>query len=470
MEVKYYREGARNYLVICSHRADADTYQQKMMERQTFQYFFPCKMRSINGSYYYYYDITSKVSMLNLHQGKKWDLEKIGNFFRDCQAAFSELEQYLLDEDMLILQPEYIYYDYGTKNYYFLFFPEYENGPERTRPYIMLFDYWLEYLNNEDMNTVDVVYSLYEEAEHGVLSIERIMKVVGDIETGEKEINTEHPETSVSMDAAFSASMDSGYFPEEQVLFERSMIDEIPEKQFKEKDFLEKKHSNRALTFYIVFLVMILLGEAGAGAVAYFMKCSDTELLVLLAVAIVMGCLLVVDIVLLWKDIASSKQRKIPDESLLETEKKRFIQMEQQFSPQIAMNSFLSARTDGSKMIESPVGSAAAKNGETVFFADESNCERKLYSMDRRNKIHISLDKLPCTIGKMVGAVDYCLEDPSVSRLHARIESDGRNLFLIDLNSTNGSYVNGLLLGPNECMKIEPGDEIRFGKLKYSYR
>lgn len=108
--------------------------------------------------------------------------------------------------------------------------------------------------------------------------------------------------------------------------------------------------------------------------------------------------------------------------------------------------------------------------GNTVFF-DESKIEEcKLYAMDRKNKRHIELKQFPCTIGKMVGYVDHVLPDNSVSRIHARFDRQDGKLLLTDMNSTNGTYKNGLRMQPQETVEIEPGDEIRFGNLNYCYR
>lgn len=82
----------------------------------------------------------------------------------------------------------------------------------------------------------------------------------------------------------------------------------------------------------------------------------------------------------------------------------------------------------------------------------------------------IPLQKLPITVGKMAGAVNLVLNDQSVSRLHARISRDGNRFFITDLNSTNGTFRNGMRLEPNASEIIEPGDEIGIGKLKFIYR
>ncbi|MBR4277345.1 MAG: FHA domain-containing protein, partial [Lachnospiraceae bacterium] len=62
------------------------------------------------------------------------------------------------------------------------------------------------------------------------------------------------------------------------------------------------------------------------------------------------------------------------------------------------------------------------------------------------------------------------LEDDSVSRLHARIVPEGGGYMLEDLNSTNGTFKNGIRLKPYERRKLVSGDEIRAGSVIIIYK
>jgi hypothetical protein len=53
-----------------------------------------------------------------------------------------------------------------------------------------------------------------------------------------------------------------------------------------------------------------------------------------------------------------------------------------------------------------------------------------------------------------------------VSRLHAVIKRDGNKVLLVDLGSSNGTYVNGKRLNPNAEQILKNGDVIALGKLK----
>jgi hypothetical protein len=52
-----------------------------------------------------------------------------------------------------------------------------------------------------------------------------------------------------------------------------------------------------------------------------------------------------------------------------------------------------------------------------------------------------------------------------ISRRHALLRSSSNKLFLIDLDSTNGTMVNGARVYPSRAMQLSDGDTITLGKL-----
>jgi pSer/pThr/pTyr-binding forkhead associated (FHA) protein len=69
------------------------------------------------------------------------------------------------------------------------------------------------------------------------------------------------------------------------------------------------------------------------------------------------------------------------------------------------------------------------------------------------------------TIGR-VGAADFCLDVPLVSRLHCRIEvgPDG-DILVVDLDSTNGTWVDG---GRVTRAALRPGSVLRVGRVEFA--
>lgn len=64
---------------------------------------------------------------------------------------------------------------------------------------------------------------------------------------------------------------------------------------------------------------------------------------------------------------------------------------------------------------------------------------------------------------------DICIPLPMVSRVHARVLVDAQGTFLEDLNSTNGTHVNGELLQYKERRMLEKGDIISLAGESYSF-
>jgi hypothetical protein len=64
-------------------------------------------------------------------------------------------------------------------------------------------------------------------------------------------------------------------------------------------------------------------------------------------------------------------------------------------------------------------------------------------------------------LGRDRGTADLLIEDPGISRRHARVFPDNGALIVEDLGSSNGTYVNGeRIAGPVE---IGTGDEVQLG-------
>jgi pSer/pThr/pTyr-binding forkhead associated (FHA) protein len=73
---------------------------------------------------------------------------------------------------------------------------------------------------------------------------------------------------------------------------------------------------------------------------------------------------------------------------------------------------------------------------------------------DPDSTLHIDVDLGPFE-GQMLG----------VSRQHARINASVLPPILVDLDSYNGTSVNGHKLNPDEPVELQSGDEVQFGRL-----
>lgn len=89
------------------------------------------------------------------------------------------------------------------------------------------------------------------------------------------------------------------------------------------------------------------------------------------------------------------------------------------------------------------------------------------YLTNRKTTLNIM--ELPAKLGRNENAVDVCFFHETVSREHCLFECINRRITIRDLNSTVGTYINGVRLEPNAPYNIEEGMKLTFGKVKFVF-
>jgi hypothetical protein len=117
---------------------------------------------------------------------------------------------------------------------------------------------------------------------------------------------------------------------------------------------------------------------------------------------------------------------------------------------------------------------------ETERFFDESTKDTVLLQERReacnpclvcmKNDEKIVMEKFPFTIGSLSGHTDYTPASRNISRLHAEIRRIGGKTSLFDLNSTNGTRLNGRELIPGEEYPLSNNDRISLADVDLIYK
>src|SRR5438128_6659228 len=72
---------------------------------------------------------------------------------------------------------------------------------------------------------------------------------------------------------------------------------------------------------------------------------------------------------------------------------------------------------------------------------------------------------IPVTIGREEGNA-LRLNDERVSRFHAKVQTEDNDIILTDLDSTNGTRVNGTAI---QIRRLRPGDQVSIGRSMLLY-
>lgn len=426
MEVRYHKDYRHNFLILKSIKNIANSYQSHMMTRNEISGFLPCKERHINGEQLFYYEITSKQSLASLYECGGIDMAFLCRLFIQLKTTWDAMASFLLEEKYLVLMPEYVFMDVETKEFSFLYYPEETEEDNIT----LLLEFLVKKVDSEDERAVDAIYKMMELAEKEQFVIDEIISwFEQDYETADSTLN------------------DMQVMPVNQSDY--SYCEEAEE----EKRFAEAYdgHPAAKISFRSLVINMAVSFAAVIGCmfVCLWYELGEREMICLCAALMV--ALIVFSfcgVQLIWKKFLQKQQKAVLYSGNIRQQPKGY-----RYS------------YEEEKAVEE-----SHIYGNTVFIPWTENSENKLYGMGKGNKNHIDLSHLPVTVGKLAGSVDMVINEQSISRRHVKFFRENGHICMTDLNSTNGTFKNGMRLLPNASEILEPGDEIRLGKLNFIYR
>ena len=399
-------------LISIPNEEDSNKYSFKVLDKNKIQGVLSGKERKEDGEGYWYVDISKKRTLIQEYQEKEMQLEDMIDIFQQLIPILEELRNYLLNESMVVLEPEYIFRDLDDQKLYILILP----WKREERNLQKLAEFFLEKVNHRDENGVNAAYLFYRQQSQQHFSLYHFLPVL------EKEsILKRQKEKENEINQRYETDYREGGLKErEEKMIEKSIADDFDCKEYIKKGEDERKGKSDILILFFSFLCLIF------------------GILPIMSSMIRMSCLafsILLFAVFIFITIRKSKHRK----SLSKEEQNEPISIQ---------------KVDiGTK--------------ETVFFDSFENDEYlKLQWKERGRKKQFILKEFPCTIGKMKDDTNLCIADISVSRIHCRFVERDNKVCIMDLNSTNGTFLNGLPLKSGEILEIEKNDEILIGKVK----
>ncbi len=420
MKVTYRREMKRNYLIIDPEDMEWEGYESRMLSDNVVDGLLRIQIRQMESGVHFYYDITSRQPLARMLGGPKWKADDLRNLLMGIFAALEHMEEYLLKESRIYLDPEYIYIDPDSFRVGLCLVP----GMERDFPedFGHLLEKLLECVDHQDKESVVLAYGIYQESRkinYGMRDIKKLLyqkNEGGRGDTGSKESRLPiDEETGGLEDRVFGEKLES--------------VDRIQGESRREPSQANKEKGWPAQQAAAA-PAGVVEGK-GKGWFARFALC--------------LGALF--------------KKKERPKHGVLEQGA-----WEMMFLPD-GQEQEGEAESWG---IQEKYG--AGEYMGTALLADLSDGQRThvLRAMDRGLE-DIAISYYPFIIGKQENLVDYKLDRDTVSRLHVKIDRREGHCVVQDLNSTNGTLLCGRLLENNETSEIRPGDELRIARYRYRF-
>ena len=489
MHVEYKRDVSHNYLILTEEKQiNTSSYQVRMLEGNVIPSVLRCRLQGLDGKVLFYYDITSRQSVASFYEQKKINGEDLRLIFGGFVAVLEELSEYLMNPEQLVLVPEYIYLDAGKKEIKFCCLPGYDHPVQEQ--FRELAEYFLPRLDHEDPDAVKLGYGVYRKTLETGFQLEDIKEAVYRHEEEEPagEVFQEnqgkiYPEENIGQDDFLSEdwSQDRNYFREEN-------------KKEADKQNKKTKWSNRRWILGCGLGTLILILVAIACLMGY-LPVVEAELV--LAVAIF---LLAMAAVSRWMKEKKKKKQQQSEQwrqkvrSELEKEEKSVVLYQNQEAQSMDFVEISPGISTGKEkeMVDNQKGFTGElwKNeekvwneekirdkeeledswGETVLLSQGSTKgPASLVSIEPGVLATIYLDQELTVVGKMEQAADAVIPVDTVSRVHARIRKKDDGYYLADLNSRNGTSVNGRMLKPEEEYLLQNEDQVDFAKARYLF-
>ena len=484
MYAEYKRDVSHNYLILREEeKVNTASYQVRMLTGNVIPSILKCRLQGLDGNLLFYYDITSRQSLASFYEQRKFHRKDLHMLFGGFIRVMEEMAEFLMNTDQLLLCPEYIFLDIEKREVKFCCLPDYHHPIQEQ--FRELTEYLLPRLDHEDSQAVSMGYGVYRKAmetgfqlEHIKEAIYQNREVIGknDNKDSAQKQGQKPPENNLDGADNFGEKIqekaDVSHLLETDV--ENKTSKRKKDKKKEESDF--QKSSNEwtgallcvfTAAVLIILLILRYLGYLpGIPAEAIF-----GGAIILLALAALLS----------WtaekkkqKKQMSAEWRKKVKRELDDTyesssEKRRKERNSEDLYEADSVQEKMPEWGDGKYKMPEQTGETENYGETVVLSAGQTEGPASLVSREPGELATIYLDRDLMVIGKMENAADAVISLPTVSRIHAKIRKADDEYYLSDLNSRNGTSVNGRLLKTGEEYQLQDEDQVEFAQARYIF-
>lgn len=466
MYAEYKRDVSHNYLIFREEeKVNTASYQVRMLTGNVIPSILKCRLQGLDGNLLFYYDITSRQSLASFYEQRKFHSEDLHMLFGGFICVMEEMAEFLMNTDQLLLCPEYIFLDIEKKEVKFCCLPDYHHPVQEQ--FRELTEYLLPRLDHEDPVAVSMGYGVYRKAMETGFQLEHIKEAIyQNREPSEKREDRKDSQnlsgTPIYEDGEQNRiDMDVRENPVTEN--ENTKTGRNAEKKAEEgRKRGEKEWTGALICIAVAACLIVLLTLRYMG----YLPGVPAETVF----AGVIGLLLLAAF-LSWtaekkkeKKQMSAEWRQKVQRELANVDKNEKMSISQKTTEE----NLAEVSTEFEHFEQED--HKAENYGETVVLsAGQTEGPASLVSREPGELATIYLDRDLMVIGKMENAADAVISLPTVSRVHAKIRKVDEEYYLSDLNSRNGTSVNGRLLKTGEEYQLQDEDQVEFAQARYIF-
>ena len=479
MKIEYMREMKRSYMTVKMEDGEmAESYETGMLAKNQIPGLLKMKIKYTDGSPVYCYDITSRQPISRLFESQPADEKQVRSFFRQLYETLDRMEAYLLGDGGILLDPDLIYVDPEGFKTGFCVIP---GRKEDFNSQLSLFiQYLMKHIDHKDWECVVLTYGLYQTCMRDNYSLEDMMEILAEkvpVKMPER-VSEKMPERAAeeeNVKREISWEWASETRREEWKSFKGSESSEGFEGSDPSEAEVSFSENSGWRLVKKLFLLLTFLAVTVGGT--WFLYGVDVLAEFWIYGAIAGGILAVVIILshFILEKIGKNKRLKDAETEVEDPWRVYYEDREEQepaedvYSHKEPEDRIRRETVLGTKEQQRSEMVKAEEEFQTILLTPKEGPDHVLEAAQPENR-DIPVGYVPFVIGKHAGLSDYILDKPTVSRFHVRIMEKDGDYFLTDLNSTNGTKVNGRLLAANEETILKEGDEVQIAEEKYFWK
>ena len=435
----------QNYLVF--RNVKEETYELRMLMENKIDHLLPLELRLIDGRRDLYYKISSLQAITNVYKNKEMNEKDVRAVLTGLTKAFRSMQEYMLDEKHVMLLPEYIFMKSDGSDIFLLFHPFYEK--EAREGLRELADYLIGRIDHTNQEAVMIGYQFYRTVREDHFIIDDIIDLYSRSRKEKVDRGRENEKEiwgSAEQDLIHATDETKQMYEFETAGVKAVCNDPV------DQATLETGNEKQSVLKIAVFSILALIGGTVLcfGIGPYQPDRIGRIVLIMMILIAIPG--IVIEVRKYHKQ-KESKEQSVSHEEIPDS-----------MSSKNDYNSIF-AGMEPDNMKNEP------DYGKTVLLSsDQKIAENILIEKKHGTEKEHPIETFPYTIGKQKDHVNLILNDVSVSRIHARLTTEAGQVYVEDCDSTNGTYVNGVLLEKGEKIPIDIDDEIRIGRITLVYQ
>jgi len=175
IKAEYKKDLSSNYLVLEMTGEETGTFALKMLSQNCVDGLLRLEVKMIDEKRYVYYDITGMKTLKEIIENTPVEFDSLKRIYKNIFRLPELLQEYLIDENSILLTPEFIYMDQKLERAECCYYPEINRTLQEQ--VAELTEYLMNRVDYKDEQAVLSVYALYQMSHESNCTLERLREV-----------------------------------------------------------------------------------------------------------------------------------------------------------------------------------------------------------------------------------------------------------------------------------------------------